>query len=154
MGRLPFGGGAGEIVARALAQAGVAHLAHRLYPTLSGGEQQRVHLARVLAQTEPHGPATALLLDEPTSSLDPAQQHLVLSAVRDRSRRGCAVAVVLHDLNLAARYADRIVLLASGRVHAAGTPREVLTPATLAGCFGIDALVLQHPVHDCPLVVA
>jgi iron complex transport system ATP-binding protein len=153
LGRLPLGGAGAPVVWHSMAQAGVSHLAERLYPTLSGGEQQRVQLARVLAQTDTAGPATALLLDEPTSSLDPAQQHHVLGVARERARHGSAVAVVLHDLNLAARYADRILLLAGGSVQALGTPREVLTRAILGACFGIEAQVLPHPVHGCPLVV-
>lgn len=141
------------IVHAAMESAGVLHLAERIWTTLSGGEKQRVQLARVLAQiadTE----AGCLLLDEPTASLDPAQQHAVLGIARERARAGFAVVAVLHDLPLAARYADRILLLREGRVVADGGPWEVLTPATLRRCYGIEALVLAHPVDGTPLVVA
>src|SRR5690606_32453342 len=108
-----------------------AHLAGRTYPTLSGGEKQRVHLARVLAQLA--GARRAfLLLDEPTSSLDPAQQHAVLSLARARARAGFGVVAVLHDLSLVGRYADRVLLLRDGGVQACGSPWEVLTPPRLA----------------------
>lgn len=142
-----------QVVQGAMAETGVLHLAARAYPTLSGGEKQRVHLARVLVQlegsAEPH-----LLLDEPTASLDPAQQHTVLRRVRERARAGAAVAIVLHDLGLAARYADRILLLRAGRVVAEGSPWEVLEPRVLRRCYGIEAVVLAHPVDGSPLVVA
>ena len=141
-----------DAVRAAMEEAGVAHLAGRAYPTLSGGEKQRVHLARVLAQLA--GARRAfLLLDEPTSSLDPAQQHAVLSLARARARAGFGVVAVLHDLSLVGRYADRVLLLRDGGVQACGSPWEVLTPQLLAACYGIEAAVLSHPVDGTPLVV-
>ena len=97
-------------IARALDDAGALDLVARRYPTLSGGEKQRVHLARVLAQLDSDD-AALLLLDEPTNNLDLAHQHRVLDVAREMAGRGLAVVVVLHDLNLAAQVADRIVLL-------------------------------------------
>jgi iron complex transport system ATP-binding protein len=156
LGRHPFGDGdpAHPTVARALASVGAEHLADRPITRLSGGERQRVQLARVLAQLDGRG--GALLLDEPTSAQDLAHQHTVLQLVRDEARaRPLAVAVVLHDLNLAACWADRLVLLSGGRLAADGTPAEVLDASTVAEVLGIRAHVLPHPDHGRPqLLVA
>lgn len=124
---------------RAMAAADVAHFAHRAYPTLSGGERQRVHLARALCQlwnAPPVRGTRALFLDEPTSSLDIAHQLLILDAARKEAQKGIAVLVVLHDLNLAARYADRVALMSNGRLHAVGTPDEIIETETLSLAFG------------------
>ncbi len=136
-GRLPHSSGRErdvQIVAEALAAADASHLAGRSYLALSGGERQRVHLARVLAQLWPGEPGQVLLLDEPTSALDPLHQHTTLQAVHDFARRGASVLVILHDLNLAARYCDRLLLLQNGRPHLLGTPEEVLRPSRCARC--------------------
>ncbi|GIG25420.1 ABC transporter ATP-binding protein [Cellulomonas denverensis] len=111
------------IATDALCRVGGLHLADREFADLSGGERQRVLLARALTQSAGH-----LLLDEPTNHLDVRYQHEVLDLVR---RLGVTVVVVLHDLNLAAAYCDRVLLLADGRVRAAGTPAEVLVPEVL-----------------------
>lgn len=143
-------------VRRALAQAGVGHLAGRRYPTLSGGEQQRVHLARALAQLDgqAHAGAPYLLLDEPTASLDLAHQHAVLRTARALADAGTGVLVVLHDLNLAAQYADRLAVLRRGRLLADGPPADVLDPALVHAAFDVVVTVLPHPCFTCPLVVA
>jgi iron complex transport system ATP-binding protein len=143
-------------VQRALAQAGVGHLAGRRYPTLSGGEQQRVHLARTLAQLDtPHADASRyLLLDEPTASLDLAHQHTVLGTARALADAGTGVLVVLHDLNLAAQYADRLAVLRRGQLLADGPPADVLDPALVHAAFDVAVTVLPHPCFTCPLVVA
>jgi iron complex transport system ATP-binding protein len=111
-----------EIVEKALNLVEAAHLADQSFPTLSGGERQRVQLARVLAQIwdggeNPEKPARYLLLDEPVSSLDLAHQHLTLQIARRLSRENTGVLVVLHDLNLAAQYADRICLMRNGQIY-------------------------------------
>ncbi|HEX7667312.1 MAG TPA: heme ABC transporter ATP-binding protein [Polyangiaceae bacterium] len=127
--------------------------AERLYPTLSGGEKQRVHAARAAAQIW-EGPAPrALLLDEPTSSLDLAHQHAILELAKRMAREGCAVVCALHDLNLAAQYADRLLVLANGEVRAVASPSVVLTRELLADVFRVRAHVLPHPELACPLVV-
>jgi len=138
---------------RALDAADVLHLAERRYTTCSGGEKQRLHLARVLAQLD--GPdASLLLLDEPTAALDLAHQHRVLAAARRLAHaRGLAVVAVLHDLNLAAQYADRIAVLDRGRLAAEGKPADVLTPDVLRAVFGVEVVVVPHPALACPLVV-
>ena len=142
-----------EAAAGHLQAADAQHLSGRNYLALSGGERQRVHLARVLAQVWPGGAGQILLLDEPTSMLDPLHQHTILQAVRDFARRGAAVLVILHDLNLAARYCDRLLLLQQGRPYLLGSPAEVLAPAPLHAVFGLDVLVQRHPERDHPLII-
>ncbi len=157
MGRLPHRTGQvrdQEIVTEALAAADALHLAERSYLALSGGERQRVHLARVLAQLWPGEAGRTLLLDEPTSALDPLHQHTTLQAVRGFADRGGAVLVILHDLNLAARYCDRIMLLENGRCYAFDTPEQVLQPSALKAVFGLDVLVQRHPERGHPLIIA
>ncbi|MFZ6050206.1 heme ABC transporter ATP-binding protein [Pseudomonas sp. CR3202] len=157
MGRLPHDTGRerdAEVVAEALAAADASHLAGRSYLALSGGERQRVHLARVLAQLWPGSAGQALLLDEPTSMLDPLHQHTTLQAVRTFAERGVAVLVILHDLNLAARYCDRLLLLADGRPHVLGSPEQVLQAEPLKAVFGLEVLVQRHPERGHPLIVA
>jgi iron complex transport system ATP-binding protein len=140
LGRLPHRGrlapaGPQDVAAcaAALAAVGLSGTEDRRWRTLSGGERQRVHVARVLAQ-EPG----LLLLDEPTNHLDVQHQHALLDLL---ARTGLTVVVVLHDLALAGRYCDRLLVLRDGRTHAAGTPAEVLTTRTLRAVFGVDAEV-------------
>ena len=144
-----------RLAQRALELSRASHLIGRIYTTLSGGEQQRVHLARALAQLLPvvfERPGY-LLLDEPTSSLDPAHAHAMMEGVLRLCREGLAVCVVLHDLDLAARFADRIALMRAGRMEATGTPRQVLTSEHLARVFGLRAEVLSAPGDGRPLIV-
>jgi iron complex transport system ATP-binding protein len=157
MGRLPHASGRvrdAQIIKQALEAADALHLAGRSYLALSGGERQRVHLARVLAQLWPGGEGQMLLLDEPTSMLDPLHQHTTLQATRAFVEQGAAVLVILHDLNLAARYCDRLLLLERGRPHALGSPEEVLRAEPLQAVFGLEVLVQQHPERGHPLIVA
>lgn len=136
-------------VDRALARVGAAHLARRRFTELSGGERQRVLVARALAQE-----ADFLLLDEPTNHLDIRFQHEVLRLVRSVAT---SAVVVLHDLNLAARYCDDLVLLDRGRVVRAGRPADVLDPALVAEVYGVGATratsqghpqLLFHPLES------
>jgi iron complex transport system ATP-binding protein len=157
MGRLPHDSGRlrdAEIIRAALTAADAGHLEGRSYLALSGGERQRVHLARVLAQLWPGARGQTLLLDEPTSMLDPLHQHTILQAVRQLADRGAAVMVILHDLNLAARYCDRLLLLANGRAYALGSPSVVLQPEPLKAVFGLEVLVQSHPERGHPLIIA
>ena len=157
MGRLPHQTGRvrdDEIINAALHAADVGHLSGRSYLALSGGERQRVHLARVLAQLWPGEAGQTLLLDEPTSMLDPLHQHTTLQAIRRFADRGAAVLVILHDLNLAARYCDRILLLDCGRPYALDTPSMVLQPGPLKAVFGLEVLVQAHPERGHPLIIA
>ena len=133
----------------ALDATGLRDLAGRDVGSLSGGQLQRAWLALVLAQQ-----ADVLLLDEPTTFLDLAHQLEILRLVRSiNRRRGTTVVMVLHDLTLAARYSDRLVVVGAGRVLADGAPWEVLTPELLREAFDLDAVVLTDPTSGAPLVV-
>ncbi|MDO4681273.1 MAG: heme ABC transporter ATP-binding protein [Lautropia sp.] len=146
------GGGQAEdrqVLDRALALAGVEHLYDRRYRRLSGGEQQRVQFARVLYQlllARRAGEYRALLLDEPTASLDPRYQLMLLNAVRTLARQErIAAFVILHDVNLAAAWCDRLLMLAQGSQVANGVPAEVLTPTVLQQVYRVEATVLSMP---------
>lgn len=143
--------GGGALIDAALARADASHLADRPFSTLSGGEQARVGFARALAQLAPAAGDTPgpryLLLDEPTASLDLAHQLALLDATRDLAAQGFGIAVILHDLTLAARIADQVALLAGGRIVAQGPPAAALSPETIAKVFQVKADVMPHP-HD------
>ncbi|MEM7023108.1 MAG: heme ABC transporter ATP-binding protein [Pseudomonadota bacterium] len=144
------------VMGEAMVAADVTHLRQRRYPTLSGGEQQRVQLARVLAQImEPSGRCDGrwLLLDEPTASLDLAHQQHLLGLARRVAADGGSVLAVLHDLNLAAPIADSICLLKGGRIAAQGTVAATFTPKLIEDVFGTPATVVPHPKAPVPLVV-
>ena len=154
LGRTPYlGAFAGPdehdrvVVRRTLDDLGLVGLADREYATLSGGERQRVNLARAIAQ-EPE----LLLLDEPTNHLDVHAQLTMLGLLRTLAQGGLTVLAALHDLSLAAGYADHVVVLAEGRVRAAGTPGDVLTPALIREVWGVEATVLEHPATGRPLI--
>jgi iron complex transport system ATP-binding protein len=159
MGRYPHLGpwrreGAGDrrAVDEAMHRADVARLAARPVGTLSGGERQRARVARALAQSAP-----TLALDEPSASLDIAHEMAIFELLRDLARGGKTVLLVTHNLNLAARYADRLVLLDRGRVAAEGTPAEVLTRSTVERVYGWPVEVVPHggpgPDAGAPQVV-
>lgn len=136
-------------VAEALLVTDTTDLADRPVDELSGGQRQRVWIAMVLAQQ-----SDLLLLDEPTTFLDVAHQVEVLDLLTDLNRRsGTTIAMVLHDLNLAARYADQLVAVHDGKVYAQGAPRDVLTAQTVADVFGLHSQVIPDPVSGSPLVV-
>ena len=137
-----------EAIARALARCDVADLAARPVTTLSGGELQRVRIARALAQ-EPR----VLALDEPTASLDVAHEMTILGLLRGWANGGMTVLLITHQLNLAARYADRIVLLDRGRVAAEGAPAEVFREDVMARVYGWPLRVDRDPVTGAPRVV-
>jgi iron complex transport system ATP-binding protein len=136
-------------VAEALAMTDLADLAEQPLDELSGGQRQRAWISMALAQG-----TDLLLLDEPTTFLDLAHQVEVLELVRHlHQAAGRTIVMVLHDLNLAARYADRLVAMRAGRVIAAGTPHEVLTEGLLREVFELDAKIIADPVAGTPLVV-
>ncbi|MGE3773288.1 MAG: ABC transporter ATP-binding protein, partial [Gammaproteobacteria bacterium] len=137
LGRLPYGEGADDEakIAQALAALGLTSLAARDALSLSGGERMRAHLARLAAGTH-----RVLLIDEPTASLDPGYQIEVLGYLQQLARDGAAVLIVLHDLPLAARYCDELLVLAEGRAVAHGAPARVLDDALLAAVFGVRGI--------------
>lgn len=122
--------------------------AHRHFPSLSGGERARVSMARVLAQR-----TSILMLDEPTAALDVKHQEDVLRIARERADAGDAVVVVLHDLSLAAAYADRVALLENGRLHSYGRPDAVLTAENITSVYQYPVEVVRHPVTGDALIV-
>lgn len=129
-----------DAIDAALAETGLTSLSDVLFPELSVGEQALVMIARVLAQQTP-----VLLLDEPTASLDMRHQHRIMDVIGRRAGRGAAILAVLHDLNLAARYAERIGIMAAGRLRALGEPGEVLHPALLRDVYQFPIEVFDHP---------
>ena len=152
LGRMPHGERADALpqngrraVEAAIAAVGLQGLEARLASELSGGERARVLLARVLATEAP-----VVLADEPVAAFDPGYQLRVLDLLTTRARAGAAVVAVMHDLALAARFADRIIALDGGRIVAAGAPRTVLTSSRLAEMFGMEALITER---DGALVV-
>ncbi len=153
LGRLPHQGWLAaasaeddRVVTESLRLAGAAALGERIAATLSGGERQRVNLARALAQ-QPR----LLLCDEPTNHLDVHAQLSALGLLRRLARDGMTVIAALHDLNQAARYTDHVVVMADGRVRAAGAPGDVLTPALLHSVWRVEAEVITHAGR--PLIV-
>ncbi len=159
MGRTPYLGWLGQAgsldhayVRMALENTQTLCMADRRVGELSGGEQQLVLLARALAQETP-----VMLLDEPTTHLDLEHQTGLLKLIRELAygdRAHClSVLMVLHDLNLASLFADRVALLVTGRLEALGTPEEVLTERNLASVYHIPVQVISHPTHNRPLVL-
>jgi ABC-type cobalamin/Fe3+-siderophores transport system ATPase subunit len=156
MGRTPHLGWLGRTGPRdrarvhyALEHTHMLELAERYIGELSGGEQQRVLLARALAQDTP-----VMLLDEPTTHLDLQHRETLIQLIRDLAvNKQLAVLMVLHDLNLAGLYADRVVLLVEGQVEASGTPLEVLTETNLSRVYHMRVRVIAHPEYGSPLIL-
>jgi iron complex transport system ATP-binding protein len=141
-----------DIVKRALELAGMNDFSRRDYTSLSGGERQRVQLARVLAQAwKKEG--CALLLDEPVANLDPAHQHRTLALAREWARAGACVVAILHDVNLALRYADDAVVLERGLVAASGPVLGVLKPELVERVFGVRAELFGGKTGEPPFIV-
>lgn len=153
-GRYPWHGALGRFstqdraqVEQAMVRTATDSFAERLVENLSGGERQRVWLAMLLAQNSRY-----LLLDEPTSALDIAHQFEVLAKVRELSQElGLGVVLVLHDINMAARFCDRLIALHSGRLLASGTPTELMRSEILNDIYGIPMGVLAHPSGGAPI---
>lgn len=133
-----------RVVDETMVICGIASFSDRSILSLSGGEQQRVHLARVLAQVWDQ-PGGVLLMDEPISAMDVQYQHQTLAILRALADRGYVVVTVLHDINLAAHYAHRLILLKNGRKLHDGTPSEVLTERNIYSVFSMDAHVMVNP---------
>jgi len=158
LGRSPHSTGRAvdeEIIRAALAALDIGHLRDRLYPQLSGGEKQRTQLARVMVQiwrAEDIG-ERLLVLDEPTASLDLGHQQQLMQRVRAFASDGAAVLMVLHDLNLALRFADRLLALHQGAVAAEGPCAEVLTTDLLQRLYGARVELMRHPHDGRPVVI-
>ena len=154
MGRYPYIGKSTKaendrIIEMVLQQTQTTALQDRIFTTLSGGEKARVTLARVLAQK-----ARYILMDEPTSAMDLQHQRLTMEIARDSIAQGQGVIAILHDLNLASMYADRIGMIHQGQLFAIGTPDEVLTEQNIETVFNVPVRVTKHPDHDVPLIIA
>jgi iron complex transport system ATP-binding protein len=144
------------LTSRALAHVDLAGFEHRSYQTLSGGEQQRVQLARVLTQVWEAQQADQprwLLLDEPVASLDIAHQFTVLGIAGDFAARGGGVVAVMHDLNLTALFSDCVYVLSQGSVWGSGTPSDVLSSDLMQQVYGIDLPISKVPTTPLPFVL-
>ncbi|MFA7265284.1 MAG: heme ABC transporter ATP-binding protein [Candidatus Nanopelagicales bacterium] len=153
MGRTPWRGEASATdddvaIGRALADVDLLQLADRPVQALSGGELSRVAMARVLAQG-----TNTLILDEPTAALDLRHQVGLLDCVKARTREGAAALVVLHDLTLAADFADEVLVMSEGQMIAKGSPEEVIRPSLLSQVYGVEVVTVTHPVTGRPIVV-
>ncbi len=138
-----------SIALDAMRQTETDQFADRPLGELSGGEQQRVLIARALAQAAP-----VMLLDEPTAHLDLRHQDQLLKLLARLTReRGLSTMIALHDLNLVSRFSDLVVLLSNGRVHSCGNPEEVLAPETLEEVYGLRIHVMTHPLNGRPLIL-
>ncbi len=149
LGRHPHGGQGDDVVERVLDTMGLKDLRDQSVLTLSGGEQMRVSLARALAVE-----AAFLLADEPLASLDPRYQFEIMGILAGQARDGKGVVVVMHDLALAARYADRLVLMKDGALLADGAPHEVLIPERIEGAFGVRTHLTEVRRADGSIAVA
>lgn len=158
LGRIPHQTGVtkdNQIITQALDLVDASYLQKRFYTQMSGGEKQRVQLARVLAQIwqpSDHG-EQFLVLDEPTSAFDLSHQQLTLDIVRQLAERGVGVLMVVHDLNLAARCADNLVVFDGGVIAAQGKPKDILSEQLIDKVFGVKSIISQHPVTKRPLVI-
>ncbi|HJN49927.1 MAG: heme ABC transporter ATP-binding protein [Pseudomonadales bacterium] len=157
LGRIPHATGRHrdlEIVEELLVKLDINHLAQRDFTTLSGGEKQRTQIARILAQIWDHQQGTFILLDEPTSSLDLAHQQATLKMIKELTAAGAGVFVILHDMNLAAQFADRLVLLHRGGIVSDGDPWSVLSQENIKRVFDLDVSIISHPERNRPLIIA
>ncbi|WP_353722933.1 heme ABC transporter ATP-binding protein [Dyadobacter sp. 676] len=157
MGRYPFYDDAPAqrdlaIVDQCLKKVGIGHLRNRHYPALSGGEQQRVQLARVLAQVWEIENGL-LLLDEPTTGMDLLHQYETFELAKELTRKNFAVIAVIHDLNQALQYADRVLMLKGGRIRAIGPPDSVLTAQAIHEAFGLPVQIIRFEAMPYPVIV-
>ena len=158
LGRIPHQTGIikdKQIIAEALDWVDASYLQRRFYTQMSGGEKQRVQLARVLAQIWQSSALgdQFLVLDEPTSAFDLSHQKLTLDIVRQLANKGVGVVMVVHDLNLAARCADNLVVIDGGLIVAQGSSEAVLTETLIEDVFGVKAIISEHPITKRPLVI-
>ncbi|WP_159801488.1 heme ABC transporter ATP-binding protein [Flavobacterium sp. MK4S-17] len=158
MGRYPYFQSAPhkedrEAVAKAMQETDVALLENRDYNLLSGGEKQRVHLARVLAQLDNDIAHKLIFLDEPLNNLDVLHQHRILHTIKNFTGRGNTAVMVLHDLNLAAQFADKVMLLKKGKIVAHDVPDKVFTKETISKAYNFPCTICPNPVNKNPLII-
>ncbi|KMQ63207.1 heme ABC transporter ATP-binding protein [Chryseobacterium angstadtii] len=134
-------------------QTDIFHLKDREYNTLSGGEKQRVHLSRVMAQLENSIAHKLVFLDEPLNNLDIKHQYRALEIIKSFTQKANSAIVVLHDLNLAAQFADKILLMKSGKVSAYGTPQEVFTADNISQAYNFPCTICEHPITNNPMII-
>lgn len=142
-----------DAVLKAMEETDVASLELRDYNSLSGGEKQRVHLARVLAQLDNEESNKLVLLDEPLNNLDVLHQHRILHTVKNFTERGNAAVMVLHDLNLAAQFADKVMLLKKGKIVCHDVPDKVFTKETISRVYNFPCTICPNPINKNPLII-
>lgn len=142
-----------ESADKAMKETDVLHFASRDYNSLSGGEKQRVHLARVLAQLDNELAHRLLFLDEPLNNLDVKHQYRTLGLIKNFTENGNTAIVVLHDLNLAARFADQVLLMQNGEVLANGSPSQVFTQENISKAYNFPCTICKHPVHQDTMIL-
>jgi iron complex transport system ATP-binding protein len=142
-----------EAIEKAMYETDVLHLRTRDYNTLSGGEKQRVHLARVLAQLKNDIQNKLIFLDEPLNNLDVLHQHRILELIKDFTKQGNTAIVVLHDLNLTAQFADEVFLMKNGKVKANDVPEKVFTQQIISDIYDFPCMICENPVYKKPMIV-
>jgi len=142
-----------EAINNMMYETDVYHLKDREYNTLSGGEKQRVHLSRVMAQLQNDIAHKLMFLDEPLNNLDIKHQYKALEIIKNFTKKANSAIVVLHDLNLAAQFADKILLMKSGKVSAYGTPTEVFTAENISEAYNFPCTICDHPITNNPMII-
>lgn len=142
-----------EAVLKAMEETDVAQLKDRDYNSLSGGEKQRVHLARVLSQLDNDVQHKLVFLDEPLNNLDVLHQHRILHTIKNFTENGNTAVMVLHDLNLAAQFADRVMLLKKGKIVCHDVPEKVFTKETISKVYNFPCTICPNPVNKNPLII-
>lgn len=161
LGRIPHETGREhdqKLVLAALEMMDISFLRERLYTELSGGEKQRVQLARILtqiwSQEDAQNSARLLILDEPTTALDLGHQHALMQAVQVFAQQGVAVVMVLHDINLAAQYADQMLAILCSQTIAYGSPKDVISKENMQRLFSVEVDIVEHPNKQYPMVIS
>ena len=142
-----------EAVNELMLETEIIHLKERDYNSLSGGEKQRVHISRVMAQMKNEIAHKLVFLDEPLNNLDVKHQYRALEIIKKFTQKANSAIVVLHDLNLAAQFADKILLMKGGKVAKYGTPKEVFTEENISAAYHFPCTICKHPVNDNPMIV-
>lgn len=159
LGRIPHETGEkidSIVIQESLVAVEMEKFSQRLYPQLSGGEKQRVQIARVLAQiwrAENSASARVLLLDEPNSSLDLGHQQMLMSFLQQFAKQNVAILMVLHNLNTASNYSDQLVAMNQGKVVAIGSPEEIIQADLISELFNVECKIISSPITDKPIVL-